>query len=369
VERERLGFRARMTDHLAVAAGTEQGLFIISDGIPDGPYFKGSEVAAFLQTDRGYLVATINRATDAALWLSDDDGQSWNDPVVPLLAFPDDTGAKLVRICQIQVDAGASGPDSKHPVLAGVEPAALFRSVDGGTFELVRGLWDHPDRPVWGDGPGNVVDTVLTHPDRPGRIIVAIESGGVYRSDDSGETWQARNSGMATRSGEDASGARRHVYKLALDAASPDALFAQTDSGTYRSENAGDSWTTVGRSGEPDGLTSDYGFPVVAHPTEPGTAFVFPLESESYPCSPGGRPRVYRTTDGGGHWAVLGDGLPYENAYVTVLREAFTIGQSSPYALVLGTKSGQIFASVDHGDRWRLVASGLPPVLCVRVLD
>jgi photosystem II stability/assembly factor-like uncharacterized protein len=78
---------------------------------------------------------------------------------------------------------------------------------------------------------------------------------------------------------------------------------------------------------------------------------------------------VYRTTDGGGHWAVLGDGLPYENAYVTVLGEAFTIGQSSPYALVLGTKSGQIFASVDHGDRWRLVAAGLPPVLCLRVLD
>jgi len=368
VERERLGFRARMTDHLAVAVGTEQGLFIISDGIPDGPYFKGSEVAAFLQTERGYLVATT-RAGEAALWLSNDDGQSWNDAVTPLLDFPAETGATLARICQIQVDDGSSGEDGKHPVLVGTEPAALFRSIDGGRFQLVRGLWDHADRATWGDNPGNALDTVLTHPDRPGRIIVAIESGGVYRSDDGGETWHARNGGMAVHASADASGARRHVYKLAMDAASPDALFAQTDSGTYRSENAGDSWTPVGRAGEPDGLASDYGFPVVAHPVEPGTAFVFPLESESYPCSPGGRPRVYRTTDGGGHWAVLGDGLPYENAYVTVLGEAFTIGQSSPYALVLGTRSGQIFASVDHGDRWRLVAAGLPPVLCLRVLD
>jgi hypothetical protein len=210
---------------------------------------------------------------------------------------------------------------------------------------------------------------VLTHPDRPGRIIVAIGSGGVYRSDDGGTTWQARNGGIAVRAADEWHGPCRHVHKLAFDAGSPDSLFAQTNTGTYHSENAGDSWTRVGRPGESGGLASDFGFSIVADPQDPGTAFVFPLESESYPCSPDGRPRVYRTTDAGAHWMMLGDGLPAENNHVTVLPDAFAIGQSSPYPLVLATESGQLYASLDHGDRWRLVAWGLPPILCVRLLD
>jgi photosystem II stability/assembly factor-like uncharacterized protein len=210
---------------------------------------------------------------------------------------------------------------------------------------------------------------VLTHPARPGRIIVVIRNGGVYRSDNSGETWQARNVGLGMQSDDCNQLPTRQVYKVAFDAFGPDALFAQTDSGTYRSEDGGESWRRVGRSGEVDGLASDFGFPVVGHPVEAGTAYVFPLESEASPCNPGGRPRVYRTTDGGARWGMLGDGLPYENAHVTVLGDAFTIGEAAPYALVLGTKAGELFASLDQGDRWRLVTAELPPVLCVRVLE
>ncbi|MGD0595159.1 MAG: exo-alpha-sialidase [Acidimicrobiales bacterium] len=368
MEQERSSFRARMTDHLPIAVGTTHGLFFVSDGIADGPFFKGSRVPAFLQVGVRYYAATVDPGGRSALQTSDDDGQSWSTQGTSV-TFPDDIGATVAQICQIQPDHASPPSAGRSALLVGVEPAALFRSSDGTNFELLRGLWNHPDRPVWQAEAGGGLDTVLTHQDRPGRIIVAIAAGGVYRSDDDGQTWLARNGGIAVRPADVWSGPRRRVHKLALDAASPDSLFAQTNTGTYHSDNAGDSWTRVGRVEEEDGLASDFGFPVVAHPVEPGTAFVFPLESESYPCSPEGRPRVYRTTDGGAHWGMLDDGLPRENAHVTVLPDAFTIGQSSPYPLVFGTKAGQLFASLDHGDSWRLFAWGLPPVLCLRLLE
>ncbi|TGB08364.1 hypothetical protein E2651_19380 [Streptomyces sp. MZ04] len=52
------------------------------------------------------------------------------------------------------IPAPAEGPEV---VYAGAEPAALFRSADGGeTFELVRGRWDHPRRPRWVPGGGGL---------------------------------------------------------------------------------------------------------------------------------------------------------------------------------------------------------------------
>jgi hypothetical protein len=368
----RSGFRARLTDHVALAVGTTQGLFMVSDGMPDGPFFKGSHVPAFLQLGNRYYVATIDPLVGPTLRTSDDGGESWSDLGATPIGLPADFGEQLVQICQLQADYSAPAAASDVPgVFAGVEPAALFRSSDGIRFELVRGLWDHPDRPRWKAGGGGLVlHTVLTHRDRRGRITVAIANGGIYRSDDDGDTWHPRISGMAEPRGHEGSQARLPgVHKLAFDAAGPDTLFAQTDTGIYRTENAGDSWVRVGRSGEAGGVASDFGFPVVGHPVEPGTAFVFPLESEEYPCSPGGRPRVYRTTDGGARWGALGTGLPHQNAHVTVLGDAFTVGDGAPYPLAFGTKAGELFASLDQGDNWRLIASELPPVLCVRVLE
>jgi hypothetical protein len=318
----RSGFRARLTDHVALAVGTTQGLFMVSDGMPDGPFFKGSGIPAFLQLGNRYFIATIDPLIGATLRTSDDGGESWSDPGAMAIALPADSGEQLVQICQLQADYSTPAAAGGVPgVFAGVEPAALFRSSDGVSFELVRGLWDHPDRPRWKAGSrGPVLHTVLTHRDRPGRITVAIANGGIYRSDDDGETWHPRNSGMAEPKRHKASKARLPgVHKLAFDAAGPDTLFAQTDTGIYRTENAGDSWVGVGRSGEAGDVVSDFGFPVAGHPVE------------------------------------LGD--------------AFTVGDGAPYPLAFGTKAGELFGSLDQGENWRLITSELPPVLCVRVLE
>ncbi|MGH9305067.1 MAG: WD40/YVTN/BNR-like repeat-containing protein [Acidimicrobiales bacterium] len=365
--------RTRATDHIAVAVGTTKGLFFLSDGIADGPYFAGAEVPTFTQVKGRYLTAVVDDRFGTTVCWSDDGGRGWYRPDKPAISFPPETGADLERVWQLHLDqSGICGTGGAPIVYAGVEPAALFGSLDGGeSYELVRSLWDHPDRASWSPGRGGLcLHTIITHPDRPERILVAISAGGVYRSDDSGKSFSARNEGIEPRLLPDTLPAHGQcVHKVALDASGPDVLWLQNHFGVYRSEDAGDHWVNVGRPGEEGGLPSDFGFPVVTHPVDHETCLVFPLESDQYRAAAGGQCRVYRTTDSGKSWEPLGDGLPQMNAHLSVLRDAFTVQDSAPYALAFGTRTGQVYASIDLGESWRLFAEHLPPVLCLRILS
>ncbi len=361
--------RARAVDHLAVAIGTTKGLFFVSDGTIDGPFLREEAVGAFAQLPGRFLVASTGRDSGAAVRVSEDGGLSWKPSAALPLDSPAGAATASPAVWQLHVDRR---PNAAGIVWAGADEAALLRSEDGGeTFETVAGLAEHPDRPSWVPGRcGLALHSVVTRPERPDRLYVAISAGGVYRSDDGGDTWTACNRGLGSKGlPELAPDGGQCVHKIAMDAVNPDVLWAQTRAGIYRSTDAGESWSPVGHPGEPAGLSSDFGFSVVAHPAEPNTAYVLPLESDAFRCTPQGRCRVYRTTDGGGTWEALSDGLPGASAYLTVLRDGFDVAAEPPYPLVFGSKSGHVFASVDGGDSWRLVASFLPPVLCVRVLD
>jgi photosystem II stability/assembly factor-like uncharacterized protein len=343
--------------------GTTKGLFLLDQSADlAGPFLPGTSVpmATFDPRTRRLYASTTNPFWGTGLVASDDLGQTWSQPETPNLQFPADTEAAVKQAWQI-VPAGADQPDVLY---VGVEPAALFRSSDGGqTFELMRGLWDHPHRPTWQPGFGGLcLHTILIDPRDANKLLIAISTGGVYRSDDGGQTWRASNTGVRADFLPD-----KHpeygqcVHKVARDAQQPDTLYLQNHWGLYRSDDNGASWTDIA-----NGVPSDFGFPMVTHPTRTGTAYIIPLIADMKRWTPEAQCRVYRTSDGGQSWAALSCGLPQRDAYITVLRDAFSADSLDPAGLYFGTRGGEVYGSRNDGDDWELLADHLPPVLSVR---
>jgi photosystem II stability/assembly factor-like uncharacterized protein len=296
----------------------------------------------------------------AVMRSSDDFGKTWSDGETANVRFPEDTGASLKRVWQI-APARAEEPDVLY---AGVEPAALFESRDGGQkWSLVRGLWDHPHRPQWQPGGGGMcLHTVLLDPTRRERIHVAVSTAGVYRTDDGGRSWRTAHKGVRAQFLPN-----KHpefgqcVHKIARHPARPDRIYLQNHWGLYRTDDAGDSWTDVA-----NGVPSDFGFGMAVHPHDPDTAYIVPLESDEFRCTPEGRLRVYRTRDAGKSWQPMTRGLPQKDALETVLRDALTTDRFEKAGVYFGTRSGKLFASRDSGTSWTQLADGLPPIVCVK---
>jgi len=292
---------------------------------------------------------------------SDDLGRHWSHPEPHNLKFPQDTGAALSHVWVLE-PAPALGPEV---VLAGTEPAALFRSNDAGTsFELVRGLWEHPQRPQWQPGfGGQCLHSVVVHPGDPRRMLVAISAAGIYRTEDGGQSWQPANGNIRAAGLEEAFPEfGQCVHRAAIDPAQPETVYIQSHGGLYRTDDfARSPWIDIAA-----GVPSDFGFPVVSHPRQGGTAYVIPLTADFNRWTVGGKCRVYRTTDAGKSWEPLTKGLPQRQAYLTVVRDAFC--NDGAKGLYFGTRSGEVYGSQDEGESWRLVASRLPAVLSVRAL-
>ncbi|MFC8507829.1 WD40/YVTN/BNR-like repeat-containing protein [Streptomyces sp. NPDC057411] len=356
-----------MSDVL-LTVGTRKGLFIGRgrDGRWefDPPHFHAQAIYS-IGIDTRRPVPRILVGGDSSHWgpsvfHSDDLGAHWTEPARPAVKFPQDTGASLERVWQLH-PAPAHSPGV---VYAGTEPAALFRSADGGeSFELVRPLWEHPTRDRWvPGGGGEAVHTVVTDPRDPDAVTVAVSTAGVFRSRDGGASWAPSNDGVSAVFLPDPHPEfGQCVHKIAQDAGDLDRLYLQNHWGVFRSDDAGGRWTDIG-----SGLPSDFGFAVAAHPHRPDTAYVFPINADSDRVPAGHRCRVYRTTDAGESWEPLTKGLPEGDHYGTVLRDALCTDDGDPAGVYFGNRNGEVYASADDGDSWQLLAEHLPDVLCVR---
>ncbi len=354
-------------DDVVLLVGTLKGAFFFrargsrARWEVSGPHFPGHSVYAMAYDGRGsrrrIWAAASSEHWGAVLRRTDDFGKHWTDPETPNVKFPDGTGAALKQIWQIQ----PGRDDEPDTLYCGVEPSALFQTRDGGdTWLLVKGLWGHPHRPRWTAGGGGLcLHTIVLDPNDRRRLMIATSTGGVYKSDDGGVNWRPANKGIETYFLPDKFPEFGQCVHKMLRHPVSGRLFLQHHFGVYKSDD-GESWTNIGK-----GLPSDFGFPMVAHPHDADSVYVLPLQSDRFRCPPDGKLRVYRT-HGGKRWQALSKGLPQENSFESVLRDAMATDTLRPAGVYFGTRGGKLYASRDDGRAWTRIADGLPAITCVR---
>jgi photosystem II stability/assembly factor-like uncharacterized protein len=358
------------TGDVLVLVGTMKGAFILRANAQrtqwdmGGPYFAGSAV---------YAIAFDGRAGRKRLWAgahsmhwgallrsSDDFGRTWTNPETATVKFPEGAGAALTQIWQV-IPGRPSEPDTLY---CGVEPAALFVSRDAGeTWSLNEPLWNHPQRERWMPGGGGLcLHTILPDPADEQRLRIAVSTAGMYVTEDGGASWRPSNHGVRADFLPD-----KHpefgqcVHKVVQSKTQPSRMFLQNHWGLYRSDDRGESWTDVA-----NGVPSDFGFALAAHPNHADTAWIVPLESDQFRCTPEGKLRVFRTRDAGASWNAMTAGLPQKDAYETVLRDAMSVDALAPAGVYFGTRSGKLFGSADEGESWSSIVDGLPPIVAVK---
>jgi photosystem II stability/assembly factor-like uncharacterized protein len=260
------------------------------------------------------------------------------------------------------LEPSLSDPDM---VYAGVEDAAIFATKDGArSWQELPGLRGHGTGPQWSPGAGGMgLHTILIDKTNPNRIYIAISAAGCFRTDDGGKTWKPINRGLKSQYIPDPNAEVGHcAHRIAMHPARPNVLFMQKHWDVLRTDDAGENWYEV--SGN---LPTDFGFPIEVNANEPDTIYVVPITSDSLHYPPDGKLRVYRSKTGGNEWEPLTRGLPQENCYVNILRDAMAVDQLDSCGVYFGTTGGQVYVSPDGGDNWQPIVHDLPAVVSVEV--
>ncbi|HEX2681259.1 MAG TPA: sialidase family protein [Candidatus Dormibacteraeota bacterium] len=360
-----------------VLVGTRKGAFVLSSDESrkkwkvDGPHFAGWEIyhvkGSPVNPDRLY-------ASQSSSWFgqvmhrSDDGGKTW-ETVGNQFQYEGVTGPhkwydgsdhpyEFKRVWHLEPSL-----DDAEAVYAGVEDAALFESNDGGkSWEELPGLRTHKTASEWAPGAGGLcLHTIIIDPTNHDRIYTAISSAGAFRSDDAGKTWKPVTKGLKSNYIPDQDAEVGHcVHRIAMHPSRPNVLFMQKHWDVLRTDDCGENWHEI--SGN---LPTDFGFVVDVNSNDPNTVYVLPITSDQYHVVMDGKLRVYRSKTGGDDWEALTKGLPQENCYVNVLRDAMSVDKLDPCGVYFGTTGGQVYASADDGDSWAPIMRDLPAVLSV----
>jgi hypothetical protein len=367
-----------MADRVVVCVGTKKGLFVAEAPKSRrrfslrGPFGPGVAVYSALIDTRGsarLYASSCNPFFGMKVLASSDLGKKFKE-TKSAPAFPKEDGRALANIWSLEPGNG------KKELFCGVEPAALFRSGDGGnSWDMVPGISNHEHARKWQPGNGGLCMHTIVHSGK--RIHLGISTGGHYLSEDGGKTFTAANKGVGAGFLPDPYPEfGQCVHKIVSHPAAPGRLYMQNHGGwaewdgpggrrphigVLRSDDYGHTWRSIAK-----GLPSDFGFPIVVHPRDPDTVYVVPLETMTRTC-PGGAPAVWRSENGGHSWNRLAKGFPKKETYLTVQRDAMSIDDLKSPALYLGTTTGQLWIGRDGGDEWDCLFDSLPPIHCVKV--
>jgi photosystem II stability/assembly factor-like uncharacterized protein len=345
----------------------------------DGPHFLGhivSHVVLDPRDRRTLLAAAKTGHLGPTIFRSTDFGKTWTEAKRPP-AFPKAAeGAKGRAVDHTfwLTPCGASEPNAWY---AGTSPQGLFRTEDGGeTWEPLSGFNEDPQYRTWmgseqdGTPDGPKLHSILVDPRDANHLYLGMSSGGVHESLDGGKTWAPLIDGLEVVEGFDVANATFHdPHCVRLCPADPDRLYQQNHCGIYRLDRPGRHWQRVGKAMPSD--VGDVGFPLVVHPRDRDTVWVFPMNGETvWPrTSPGGRPAAYVTRDGGQSWQRQDKGFPPEQAWWTVKRQALCSDQFNPLGLYVGTTSGELWQSRNEGEDWQLVVRHLPEIYAVEAAE
>jgi len=353
-----------VADDVRLLIGTRKGAFIVQGNRNgggwqvDGPTCEGWPIHDIaVEPESGALFAGGGSPWyGATVFRSEDQGTNGSQSSDGLTYGDDAEAPKIATVWNVGFGHGA--------VFAGVEPAGLFRSDDGGkTWSHVSGLRDHPSRAQWQPGAGGLIlHSIVSDPDDARRMWVGISAVGTFATEDGGATWETRNQGVRA---DFVPGPPPEfgqcVHKLTMAGGESGRLYQQNHCGVYRTDDDGRTWQEITA-----GLPSQFGFPMAAHPRDPQTVWTIPLNGDDRGrFMPDGSAGVWRTRDGGATWVRSGDGLPQENAFVGVLREAMAVDSLDPVGIYFGTSTGQLYGSADEGATWSLIADNLPSIWSV----
>jgi photosystem II stability/assembly factor-like uncharacterized protein len=346
--------------------GTKKGLFVLSGDDP-GSYriatraFAG-DVVEYAICDRRtgrYFASVTSGFYGPRLMFTDDPAGEWQQ--ASGIAFAEGDDVSLERIWKVKEG------EAEGQLWAGTDPAALWESRDGGeTWSRNEALWKERIAGDWQPGLGGLaLHSICPWPGDPMKLAIAISAAGVWITDDGGQSWRTGYTGLVPEYMPEESRADTNVlcvHNMHRAPAQPERLFMQFHGGVYRSDDQGETWNDIH-----EGLPSPFGFPLVTDPADPDSAFLIPMTGAEDRVVPGGSLGVYGTRDGGKTWSPQGDGLPTD-AYVTILRQALDRdGEGDRMGLFFGATSGEVFGSSDAGRSWFTVAPRLAPVTSVRV--
>ncbi|MCK6430101.1 MAG: glycosyl hydrolase [Burkholderiaceae bacterium] len=368
------------TKRIVVLVATRKGAWLFHGDAArrswraDGPHFLGhivNHVVLDPRDGRTLLAAAKTGHLGPTVFRSTDFGRTWKEAAQPP-AFgkkPDGSGRAVDHTFWLTPSVAAE-PNVWY---AGTSPQGLFRSEDGGvTWKPFSYINDDPQYLEWfgtvqdGTPDGPKLHSIIVDPRDPKRMYFGMSGGGVHETTDGGKTFRTLIDGLEVVEGFDPKTPTFHdPHCIRICPSNPDRLYQQNHCGIYRIDRPSNTWQRIGR--KMPKKVGDIGFPMVVHPRDDDTAWVFPMDGQTvWPrTSPDGKPAAYVTRNGGKTWQRLDDGLPAEQGWWTVKRQAMCADGGDPVGLYFGTTSGELWASRDEGAKWTCIARHLPEIYAV----